>query len=173
VSASAQDLVVRDARPQELSAVRALTMDAYTEFATMMTPDAWLGLERSVRSALDAGDRAQQIVAERSGVLVGSVMLFPDVADAYPGAAPRERWPELRLLAVSPESRGTGVGRRLVEECVRRARERGAEGLGLHTSGSMRVAMDLYHAMGFERAPELDFQPEGGELVKGYVLRLS
>jgi predicted N-acetyltransferase YhbS len=168
-----RDLEVRDARPRELDAVRALTMDAYTEYATVMTPEAWLGLERAIVAALQSDDRAQRIVALRGDALVGSVMLYPASVDAYDGATRPAGWPELRLLAVSPEARGTGVGRRLVAECIRRAREQGAEALGLHTSASMRVAMDLYRAMGFERARELDFQPEGGEVVEGYVLRLG
>jgi ribosomal protein S18 acetylase RimI-like enzyme len=45
--------------------------------------------------------------------------------------------------------------------------------LGLHTSESMQVAMRLYERMGFVRAPEYDFSPGGGELVKAYCLSLD
>jgi ribosomal protein S18 acetylase RimI-like enzyme len=79
----------------------------------------------------------------------------------------------VRLLAVAPEARGTGVGRALMGECVRRARAMGATELGLHTSVSMRAAMQLYERMGFVRAPEFDFQPPGAELVEAYRLRLG
>jgi ribosomal protein S18 acetylase RimI-like enzyme len=48
----------------------------------------------------------------------------------------------------------------------------GAAALGLHTSKSMVTAMQLYERMGFERAPELDFQPPGAEVVWGYRLKL-
>ena len=81
--------------------------------------------------------------------------------------------PELRLLAVSQDARGKGVGSALVKECVRRARLMGATELGLHTSRSMRAAMRLYLSMGFERAPERDFLPPGGEVVEGYRKLLS
>ena len=60
----------------------------------------------------------------------------------------------------------------MVDECVRRARFAGAAALGLHTSKSMVTAMQLYERMGFERAPELDFQPPGAEMVWGYRLKL-
>lgn len=165
-------LVVRDARGDERDAVRALTLDAYAEYATSMTPSAWAGLEGAVRAALDSRDQAHRMVAERSGALLGSVMLYPAAAAAYGEMAGRSRWPELRLLAVALTGRGLGVGRRLVDECIRRARADGAAAIGLHTSASMQVAMQLYRRMGFVRAPELDFQPEGAEVVEGFVLWL-
>jgi ribosomal protein S18 acetylase RimI-like enzyme len=60
-----------------------------------------------------------------------------------------------------------------VDECVRRARASGASELGLHTSESLRAAIRMYERMGFERAPEFDFQPEGAELITAYRLDLT
>jgi ribosomal protein S18 acetylase RimI-like enzyme len=60
-----------------------------------------------------------------------------------------------------------------VDECVRRARRMGATDLGLHSSHSMRVAIEMYERMGFVRVPEHDFQPQGAELVRGYRLPLG
>jgi predicted N-acetyltransferase YhbS len=165
-------VVVRDARPDEREAVRALTERAYAEYASVMAPEAWAGLARSVRAALASDGAAARIVAERDGALVGSVMLYPPATDAYHGLAERAAWPELRLLAVAPEARGQGIGELLVGECVRRARAAGARELGLHTSASMRAAMRMYQRLGFVRAPEHDFQPEGAEVVEGYRLVL-
>lgn len=164
---------IRDARPDERETVRALTLAAYAEYATLMAPSAWAGLDRAVRSALDSEGAEQRIVAERGGRVVGSVMLFPPACDAYGSATARTGWPELRLLAVAPEARGAGVGQALVEECVRRARAAGAPALGLHTSESMRAAMRVYRRLGFVRDPEHDFQPEGAELVEAYLLPLG
>lgn len=166
-------IIVRDARPDERDAVRDLTLRAYAEFATVMTPAAWAGLDAAVRSALESDAPADRIVAERGGALVGSVMLYPPAVDAYGGLAGRVRWPEVRLLAVAPEARGDGVGRALMNECVRRARAAGATDIGLHTSASMRSAIRIYTRMGFVRAPEHDFQPEGAEVVEGYRLPLG
>jgi len=163
---------VRDARDEEREAMRALTLAAYAELASVMAPSAWAGLDAAVRAALETREPAERIVAEREGRLLGSVMLFPPASDAYGGLAARAAAPELRLLAVAPEARGLGVGRVLVDECVRRARAMGASELGLHTSESMRAARRIYLSMGFERVPELDFRPEGAELVEGYRLRL-
>jgi predicted N-acetyltransferase YhbS len=164
-------VVIRDARPGDRESIRALTLQAYDQYAEIMDPDAWAGLSGAIRNALEV-EGAERIVAERGGRLVGSVMLYPPDADAYNGAAGPASWPELRLLAVAPEARGAGVGQALVDECVRRARRMGATELGLHTSKSMEAAMRMYRRMGFVRAPEDDFQPEGAELVEGYRLPL-
>ncbi|HYW12872.1 MAG TPA: GNAT family N-acetyltransferase [Longimicrobium sp.] len=165
---------LRDARPEDRPALAGVTLQAYGEYADTMEPEAWAGLEGAVRAALALDDAGvQRIIAERNGEIVGSVMLYPPRADAYGDLVDAASWPELRLLAVAPSMRGHGVGKALVMECVRRARESGATALGLHTSRSMRVALGMYERMGFVRAPAHDFQPPGGEHVTAYRLPLG
>ena len=166
------DVTIRDARPDELDAIAELTLKAYAEYATIMDPAAWAGLDAALRAALSTTAHVQRIVAEYDGKLLGSVMLYPPQSRAYSFTDTAAASPELRLLAIAPEARGKGVGRSLVEECIRRARAQGAPELGLHTSRSMAGAMRLYRDMGFIRAPERDFQPPGTELVEGYRLPL-
>src|SRR5262245_17361048 len=165
-------LIIRDARANEHDAVAALTLRAYREYATIMDPLAWDGLESAIQAALSSDERIDRIVAEDAGQIVGSVLLFPAAIQAYAFSEERAASPELRLLAVAPEARGKGVGEALVNECIRRARASGARELGLHTSRSMRSAMRLYERMGFVRAPERDFRPPGAEIVEGYRLPL-
>jgi len=166
-------IVIRDATPADLDAIADTTHSAYAEYADLMTPDAWAGLHAAVSAALITRESVQRIIAIDSDRIVGSVMLFAPAADAYRGAARQVSWPELRLLAVAASSRGRGVGRALVQECMRRARGMGAHEIGLHTSQSMQVATRLYTDLGFKRAPEFDFQPPGAELVKAYRLALD
>jgi predicted N-acetyltransferase YhbS len=163
---------IRDARPDDRAAVRELTLRAYAEFEAIMDPVSWAELDGAIRGALASDAPADCIVADEGGTIVGSVMLYPAKADAYGDLARAVDCPEVRLVAVAPESRGRGVARALMEECIRRARAWGASALGLHTSRSMRGAMALYARMGFRRTPETDFQPPGAELVEGYRLTL-
>ena len=177
-------IVVRAARPEEHAALRELTRRAYAELEAVMTPSAWAGLDGAVRGTLEAEERAltagptastfpaERLVAEADGEVVGTVLLFPPATDAYAGATDRTPWPEVRLLAVAPEWRGSGAAQALMDACVRRAREMSAPALGLHTSRSLAAAVRLYRRMGFVRAPEHDFQPEGAEVVEGYRLDL-
>jgi predicted N-acetyltransferase YhbS len=166
-------LIIRDARPDERTAIKKLTLAAYEEYATVMAPSAWAGLAQAVRTALATDDPVERIVAEHNGELVGSVLLYPPQVDTYQGALAPTSAPEVRLLAVAPGARGQGVGRALMHECIERARRAGATELGLHTSDSLRVAIHLYERMGFVRASEYDFQPEGAEVVKAYRLPLA
>jgi ribosomal protein S18 acetylase RimI-like enzyme len=168
-----EDVVLRDARPEELPEIDELTLAAYAEYGSVMRPSAWKGLSGAVRAALEGPGDSQRIVATRNERIVGSVMLFPPSGELYEGRVGGADAPELRLLAVHSDARGAGIGRRLVEECIRRARDMGAPALGLHTSESMWAAIRLYRSMGFERDPDRDFQPEGAELVEAYRLPLQ
>lgn len=67
-------------------------------------------------------------------------------------------WASIRTLAVRSDARDRGVGESLTRECIRRARERGAVAVGLHTSPIMEAANRLYGRLGFRRAPEFDIE---------------
>ena len=76
----------------------------------------------------------------------------------------------MRLLAVPPECRGRGVGRALMDECVRRAKASGASSLMLHSSDTMESALALYLRMGFVRDSDLDLQVAPEVVIDGYRL---
>ncbi len=161
-------LTIRDARADERAALRAVTLAAYEEYALVTPAPVWARYHRQLLETLDAEGPVERIVAARGGTIVGGVLLYPPAATVYAAAVASVDWPEVRLLAVAPEGRGHGVGAALMDECVRRARSRGAANLGLHTMDFMRTAVRMYGRMGFVRAPEFDFSPAEGVLVKGY-----
>lgn len=172
MSRRAAHVVVRDARAEDTERIDSLTLHAYGEYAKVMSPEAWAALDRAVRAALPKTEGMERIVAERGDSLVGSVRLYPAGENSYGDLGQPLPVPEIRLLAVAPGDRGLGVGRMLVEECVRRARRAGATELGLHTSVSMQSAIRLYRDLGFVRAPSHDFRAEGAELVEAFRLRI-
>jgi GNAT superfamily N-acetyltransferase len=168
-------LTIRDARAADRAAIEAVTLAAYEQYATVLAAPLWEAYRQNIVTTLTSVTPATQIVAEKEGALVGSVLLYPaggDMRVPGGGKATTLAWPEVRLLAVTPAARGSGAGRRLMEECIRRGRAAGATALTLHTTDMMRVAMQLYERMGFERAPDLDFSPAPGITVKGYKLAL-
>jgi ribosomal-protein-alanine N-acetyltransferase len=56
---------------------------------------------------------------------------------------------ELGNLAVTPERRGRGTGRWLLDWALRKANERGVERVFLEVRMSNRLAQDLYESRGF------------------------
>jgi len=165
-------LMIRDARNDDRDAVREVVLRAYAEYASMMPERLWTGYRQQMLATLDSVGSAECIVAERNGALVGSVLLLPPAAAAYGSSVLKADYPEVRLLAVPPEARGHGIGAALMEACAERARRAGARALGLHTTDLMRAAVRMYERLGYVRAPEHDFVPAPGMLVKGYRLAL-
>jgi GNAT superfamily N-acetyltransferase len=167
-------LRIREARPSDHDVVSVLTLAAYQEYAPLM-PTHWDGYRQNILTTLADVKPAEQIVAEQDGQVVGTVLLYPagTVFSSADGLQVTLRWPEVRLLAVTPGARGQGVGTALMRECVRRARQAGAAALTLHTTDIMQTAIRLYERMGFTRASELDFHPAPDVTVKGYRLNLA
>lgn len=167
-------LHIRDARLSDHDAIQAVTLAAYQQYAPLMAAN-WEGYRRNILATLADAKPAEQIVAEQDGKVVGAVLLYPPgtVFSSAKGVQMTLRWPEVRLLAVTPSARGQGIGAALMRECVRRARQGRAAALTLHTTDIMQVAMRMYERMGFVRAPELDFRPAPDVTVKGYRLDLA
>lgn len=166
---------IRDARPSDRGAILAVTLAAYEQYAAVLPPPLWALYRQNIEATLADVRPAAQIVAEEAGALVGAVLLYPaGAAMGTPGGTSIAlACPEVRLLAVPPAARGNGVARRLMDECIQRARAAGAPALTLHTADMMAVAMRLYERMGFQRAPDLDFSPAPGYTAKGYRLPLT
>jgi GNAT superfamily N-acetyltransferase len=165
-------VVIRDARDDERDALRDVVLSAYAEYAARMPEPLWTGYRRQLLTTLASDGPVERIVAAREAAIIGSVLLFPPATDAYGRAGLPAEDPEVRLLAVLPNARGQNIGAALMHECARRARRAGAAGLGLHTTDIMRPAVRLYERLGYVRAPERDFVPAPGVLIKGYRLDL-
>lgn len=161
------DLVIREPRDDELDIVASLVVDAYSEFAAQMAPDAWSSFAQDIANVRGRSIDAQVLVAERDGRLVGTVTRYPDWRGAQQDAS------AVRVLAVSPAQRGTGVGRALIEDCIEHARAQGKQRVVVTVAQEMESARDLYDRLGFERAPDLDNMPAPGVRMTGYAYRLD
>ena len=160
-------MLIREARDDELETVASLIVDAYAEYAAHMSPDAWSTFANDIANVRGRMSDAQLFVAEVDGRIVGSVTMFSGWRGSQEGAA------GLRMLAVPPENRGSGVGRALMESCIQRAREAGKQRLLLTTTLEMAIARDLTESLGFLREPGLDHEPAPGVRYRGYALKLA
>ena len=168
-----KQLEIRDAHESEHAIIEEVTQAAYQEYAEVLPKLFWEVYWRHVLATLKEKGPVERLVAVDISGIVGSVLLYPPLANAYSGGEVDTPVPEVRLLAVVPRVRGQGVGTALMDECVRRASRMGATQLGLHTMEVMQAAVHMYERMGFVHMSALDFRPSEGILVKGYRRRLD
>ncbi len=96
-------------------------------------------------------------IAEKDGENVGSVFLanHPE----------REGVARLRLLLVEPRARGIGIGKRLVSECTRFARQAGYRKITLWTNSVLHAARRIYERGGYTLVHEEPHHSFGDHLV--------
>jgi GNAT superfamily N-acetyltransferase len=103
-------------------------------------------------------------IAELDGVRAGCVFCVAD----------DEQTARLRILLVDPAARGSGLGRRLVDECLRFARAAGYRRMVLWTNDPLVSAARIYRAAGFELTGEEPHHSFGVDLVgQTYELDLT
>jgi putative acetyltransferase len=88
---------------------------------------------------------------------IGCVALIPTEPGTY----------EVSKMAVSPELRGLGIGRRLLQHALSHAKRIGAKRLFLASNSRLENAVHLYESIGFRHVPAEKLPPS--EYVRSNV----
>lgn len=94
-------------------------------------------------------------IAEKDGRMVGSVFVVRQ----------DDTTAKLRLLYVDASARGLGIGRRLVDECLRFAKQAGYARMMLWTNSVLADARRIYEKAGFQLIEEEAHHSFGQDLV--------
>jgi GNAT superfamily N-acetyltransferase len=155
-SGEASPITIRTHRYGDMSWIAARQIDAYAReygwrerFEPMMI--------RIAADILEDFDPARERIwiAERNGERVGSVCV---VAESKTVA-------RLRLLLVEPDARGSGLGRRLVGQCIDFARAVGYRKMILWTQDVLYTARGIYEREGFKLVAKKKHRDFGVPLI--------
>lgn len=129
-------MIVRDLRPEDWPAVRAIYEDGIRSGATFET-------EAPSWEAWDAAHTALRLVAEHDGAVVGWAALSP--------YSPRHCYRGVGDVSVyiAEAARGAGVGRRLLEALVDRSERAGYWTLNAGVFPENEVSLRLHQTCGF------------------------
>nr|WP_307817863.1 GNAT family N-acetyltransferase [Nocardia acididurans] len=157
---------IRDATPADYAAIGELTVEVYVGEGHV-DPQSLYVAELADTAA--RAESAQILVAVHNGSIIGSLTVarpgtpFADIA--HPGEL------EFRMLAVSKQARGLGVGSALIRRVIDTARAESFDAVVLTTMPTMQDARRLYDRLGFTHTPHRDWKTMAGTPLT--VMRLA
>lgn len=164
-----QKLTVRLAEPHELPQMIQIIIEANREYATLMPDGAFETYKSSIQNTVKDEDSVERYVAIDDDQIAGAVILFQPYTLNLGDRIIINPFSEMRLLAVDPERRNSGVGALLIDECERIVQERGEQAITLHTTDLMKTAKAMYKRRGYRRYPDIDFIGLGGVEIIGFI----
>jgi DNA-binding MarR family transcriptional regulator/GNAT superfamily N-acetyltransferase len=154
--ASTRTVVLRDPRPGDMGWVVQQHGEIYSreyrfnsEFESLVAGVA----ARFMKNFDPASDKGW--IAEMDGERAGSVFVVRRSRTVA----------QLRLLILTPQARGFGLGGRLTDECIAFARAKGYRKLMLWTQSHLLAARAIYRSRGFRCTKSQPYSAFGQELV--------
>jgi len=168
---------VRNATPSEFETIGKLMVNVYSQldgFPKESEQPQYYQMLASVGTLTTKPDTELLVAVSDKGHIVGAVVYFGDMKHYGSGGTATQELHSagFRLLAVDPSIRNQGIGKLLVNECIRKTRDKNLRQLIIHTTMAMLTAWKMYEAMGFKRSEDLDFK-QGDLPVFGFRLKLD
>ena len=145
-------MIIRNYKQDDKEQLNSVAVKAFTQFKDQYND--WDRIYSAVGKMSSLAASSDLIVAEDCGEIIGGVALIPPGGSSSGYFDPT--WASIRMLVVSPEQRGKGVGKKLTVECINRAIKSGVKVVSLHTSPIMEVALSMYLRMGFVKVKNIE-----------------
>ncbi len=172
-----KEFIVRNARPEEFGDIGNLMVRVYSQLEGFPKaadqPDYYKMLANIGELTIKPSTEILAAISNK-GKIAGAVVYFSDMQYYGSGgiATQEKNASGFRLLAVDPVTRGQGVGKFLINECIQKAIYMHHSQVIIHTTMAMQTAWKMYEKLGFQRAGELDFM-QGLLPVFGFRLFLN
>jgi GNAT superfamily N-acetyltransferase len=153
------DVIVREFQPADAEAFFELNREWIQRHFWLEPADLEV-LWHPQTAILDCGGRI--LIAVRNGIPVGCCALIAIGPGEY----------ELAKMAVTPEERRSGIGRRLMAAAIDLAERIGATRLYLETNHTLTGAIALYESMGFRHLPPERITPSHYARADVYMERM-
>lgn len=135
--------------PSDLNAVKTLFIEYTTSLGIDLTFQDVQGELSSLPGKYDASHRGTIILCSMSPTAKGTTEVIVGCA-ALRALTNRSGACELKRFYLVPEARGTGLGRKLLEQVIQDAKTYGYKEVLLDTLANMTAARSLYKRFGFE-----------------------
>jgi putative acetyltransferase len=131
---------LRPATNADCEAVRNLVFTVLGEYGLKPDPGCTDADLNDIERSYFARGGVFHVLEERDGTVVGSYGLYPMESGVC----------ELRKMYLRRSHRGKGLGRRLLENALARARQSGFRRITLETASVLKEAIRLYERYGFK-----------------------
>lgn len=171
-----KEFKIRNARPGEFKALGKLMVNVYSQLDGFPKPadqPKYYELLANIGELTKNRGTELLVAVTDEGTIAGGVVYFGDMKYyGSGGTAPSEKNASgFRLLAISPQFRGHGIGKLLSIACIDKAKSQQYPKVIIHSTKAMKIAWNMYERLGFKRSKYLDFNQ--GELqVYGFELLL-
>ena len=171
-----QQYSIRNARPDEFENIGKLMVQVYSQldgFPKQTEQPNYYKMLANIGELTNKPETELLVAVSHDNKITGGVVYFSDMKYYGSGgtATKEQNTSGFRLLAVDPLTRGQGIGKFLVNECIKKAIERKHDQVIIHSTKAMQTAWKMYEGLGFKRSEDLDFMQ--GELsVFGFRLTL-
>ncbi|WP_438423425.1 GNAT family N-acetyltransferase [Aquimarina macrocephali] len=140
----------------DLEGLRQLGKISYAEFSNVLSTENWNTLSailESEENVLNLIEISKIFICEIDSGIAGMIYFIPN---GNPTELYESDWCYIRFLGVDPKYRGLGIGKELVDLCIRYAKKSEEKIIALHTSEFMNAARIMYEKKGFKRVKEIE-----------------
>jgi ribosomal protein S18 acetylase RimI-like enzyme len=141
----------------DLTELKKLAVRSWGQFQSKLTDENWEKLSKSLtddKTYVELLENSHCIVCITDDKkIIGMAFL---VSKGHPTEIYDNEWSYIRFVSVDPEYGGQGIGKKLTNMCIDRAKQNGEKIITLHTSELMDKARHIYESIGFTILKEID-----------------